>query len=713
MNFFGNNKKDSGDNKSSPIVAEKTKDSAGFLRKSVSKMSQLIQNKFASTTKSNMNNTEYLGEIYKMMVEKRASEKLSRQKQMNRREEEVYEEDRRHKEIIKALSVRRKPKKVSVKRKALQDRQISSSMPPVPAVKPPAVPKPPTPPAAPPKPAAPPAPTPPAAPPPAPPAAPPAASVPKPPATSGRPDSSSAREGILRAEQEAARKTAEAEASAAKKAAEEESKRLSEQAKQNTSRKSERDAADKAKKDAVDKAKKDADDKAQKEAADKAQKDATEKAQRDAADKLRRETAERERQAELARESSKTRPPKTAEPAPPAAPPATQLPKGSAPKAAASAAAIAGIVAASPAFAQVIKFEQGITSPEDAITPFIPRKNSKGVVTEDEKKKVARLEKARGLPVGEEVPKVGAATLDTQFPGESPSTSYGLFGLNNKRSYTKDKKGKVIVGDSSIDNFVDNNPQFDLPDPGDGRDPDQVKAFNEAWWALAKRDPVALYNAQAKHFETAYDNPAKMSLKSIEKDGPEGIKNDPGAQFYVTDRNIVGRTMLKSALEAGAKGTDPKQFLINMAKFDLKNLRNIFKSTAIEKFMESENGRKIRIINRLKHALELDGLSLTQQEYDQLISIDSVSEDERKKGQEILDKQAEALKKAKEEKEKEIKEKKLSELTQSTRNLAKAFTGSMKTIINQNNNVVTTGDDEVSAAPVDDRPAFLRKQKNV
>jgi hypothetical protein len=137
MSLFDKNKKDSGNNTSSPIVAEKTRDSAGSLKRTLSKMGELISNKFAPITKSNMNNTEYLGEIYKMMVEKRATEKLSREKQNNRRKEDAYEDTRRHKEIIKALSLRRRPKK---RAKKLTDEKSGGFNPlgGIPPVKPPA-----------------------------------------------------------------------------------------------------------------------------------------------------------------------------------------------------------------------------------------------------------------------------------------------------------------------------------------------------------------------------------------------------------------------------------------------------------------------------------------------------------------------------------------------------------------------------------------------
>lgn len=64
-----------------------------------------------------MSNSEYLGEIYKLLVENKEEQKLEQQKQVNRREEEDTEDKKRHAEIIKALTIRRRPKPKRVVRR--------------------------------------------------------------------------------------------------------------------------------------------------------------------------------------------------------------------------------------------------------------------------------------------------------------------------------------------------------------------------------------------------------------------------------------------------------------------------------------------------------------------------------------------------------------------------------------------------------------------
>ena len=118
MNLFGKNKKDVGEGSSSPVVSEKTKGSASFLKKTANKIGSLFSSKKNSEdTAEPMSNTEYLGEIYKLMVKNRDDIKFERQQQVNHREEEDSEEQKRHSEIIKALTIRRRPKPKRVERR--------------------------------------------------------------------------------------------------------------------------------------------------------------------------------------------------------------------------------------------------------------------------------------------------------------------------------------------------------------------------------------------------------------------------------------------------------------------------------------------------------------------------------------------------------------------------------------------------------------------
>ena len=119
MNFFGNNKKDTGDKSSSPVASEKTKNSASFLKRSVNKIGDILHKKFGSTKTMNdesMSNEKFLGEIYKLMVQNSVDIKLEREQQVNFREEDS-EEQKRHSEIIRALTIRRRPKPKAVIRR--------------------------------------------------------------------------------------------------------------------------------------------------------------------------------------------------------------------------------------------------------------------------------------------------------------------------------------------------------------------------------------------------------------------------------------------------------------------------------------------------------------------------------------------------------------------------------------------------------------------
>jgi tRNA splicing endonuclease len=106
MGLFGNNKKDSGEASSSPVVSEKTKTSASFLKKTTSKIGGIFRkNSVEDLTVEPMSNAGYLGEIYKLMVQNRDDLKFERQQQVNRKEEEDSEDQKRHSEIIRALTI--------------------------------------------------------------------------------------------------------------------------------------------------------------------------------------------------------------------------------------------------------------------------------------------------------------------------------------------------------------------------------------------------------------------------------------------------------------------------------------------------------------------------------------------------------------------------------------------------------------------------------
>jgi hypothetical protein len=232
-------------------------------------------------------------------------------------------------------------------------------------------------------------------------------------------------------------------------------------------------------------------------------------------------------------------------------------------RAAKATVAIAGTALFSAAAMATIKSEQGIRSEADALSP------------NNDKRRVARGE----FP-DTQTPKLGAATPDTQN-----STSYGLFGISNIRNKKTNK--------STLDAFIEQNPQLGLPDPGDPKDPAQVKAFNEAWWNLAKTRPQDLLEAQAKFFKTNVEAIATKGLSNL----PPEIANNPGVQAYMIDRQTqFGNTMLNSALQYASGARTPQEFINLISEHDRNNLRQIFKSTSDADFQRLEKG----LIHRIK-----------------------------------------------------------------------------------------------------------------
>ena len=315
MKLFGNKKEGTGDKSSSPVASEKTKQSAGFLKRSVNKIGDILHKKFGSTEKitdtDSMSNAEYLGEIYKLMVQNSVDIKLEREQQVNFREEEDSEEQKRHSEIVKALTIRRRPKPKAVIRREKKAEEKAKEPPKKPG-EPPKKPGEPTKPTEPTKPAE------------------PAKKPAEPAKPAEKPVEKAKREvddGVKKAAEEKAKKDAQ---EAAKKAAE-----------------------TKAKKEAEEKAKKAAEEKAKKAAEEKAKKETAEKLKKEEQEKLKREAAEKAKSEKLKKDAEPVKP-STATQKPPAAakPSATET----AVKVATGTASVAGMSAAAAAS---IKLETG------------------------------------------------------------------------------------------------------------------------------------------------------------------------------------------------------------------------------------------------------------------------------------------------------------------------------------------------------------------
>jgi outer membrane biosynthesis protein TonB len=288
---------------------------------------------------------------------------------------------------------------------------------------------------------------------------------------------------------------------------------------------------------------------------------------------------------ETAKPAIKTKPPETTTPVSPAAPATTGI--STAVKIGAGVAA--GGIGLSAAAKLSLKAEQGVKSTEDALQPNNdPKRVQKGEFSDPS------------------IPKVGAATPDV-----SKSTSYGLFGINNIRS--KGKDGKPIPGTSTMDAFIKDNPQLNLPDPGSNLEPEVTKKFNQAWWQVSKQDPKGMLKSQLDFYKNKFENPA---IESLNKAGiSKEIANNPGVQVYMVDRKIAyGSALLDKAMNYAKDAKTPKEFIRLISEFDDTHLRlknsegkniGIYgDKTSDEKYKEIEHGLHNRIQTRTAAALE-------------------------------------------------------------------------------------------------------------
>ena len=191
-----------------------------------------------------------LGQIYQLMVDNRKDELDQRKTEEKNSKTDTRKEESRHQELLKALTVRRRPKPKRVIRREKKAEEKEAKKAPEPT-----------------KPTA--------------PAKKPAETAKKPP----EPDKKPA-EPAKKPAEDTAKKAAEDKA---KKAAEDKAKKEAEdRAKKAAEDKAKREAEDRAKKAAEDKAKKEAEDRAKKAAEDKAKKEAEDKAKKAAEDKAKK-----------------------------------------------------------------------------------------------------------------------------------------------------------------------------------------------------------------------------------------------------------------------------------------------------------------------------------------------------------------------------------------------------------------------------------------
>jgi len=259
-----------------------------------------------------------------------------------------------------------------------------------------------------------------------------------------------------------------------------------------------------------------------------------------------------------------TRGPTKLEPAPSPKPSITPAEKIAAP--------VAGITISSVALAST-KGEQNVRFPSDAIGP----NNNQKLVK-------------RGDFPDLNTPVVGAATPDV-----NNSTSYGIFGINNKR---KIENGKSIKGSSSIDSFVRMFPKLELPDPGDPSNQSQVKEFNNAWWNLAKTQPENLLKSQLEWHKKTFEDPTRQLVKNTK------FANDEGVLLLMTDRKLQGFGS-KGALEYAKGASSPEEFINLVTEYDKDHLREYFSKQSDDWWKNNEKGLRSRVELRKNEALSV------------------------------------------------------------------------------------------------------------
>ncbi len=253
-----------------------------------------------------------LGQIYQLMVDNRKDELEQRQIDEKNSKTDTRKEESRHQELLKALTVRRRPKPKRVIRREKKAEEKEAAKPTTPAKKPAEA------------------------------AKKPAEAAKKPPEPAKKPP-------------EPAKKPAE---DTAKKAAEDKAKKAAEdRAKKEAEDKAKKAVEDKAKKEAEDRAKKAAEDKAKKEAEDKAKKEAEDKAKK-SAEQVKPPEVKPPPKAEQVK-PPEVKPPPKAEAAPAAPKPPTTPKPSTADKIAIGVATTAALIGRESLAANISKYESG------------------------------------------------------------------------------------------------------------------------------------------------------------------------------------------------------------------------------------------------------------------------------------------------------------------------------------------------------------------
>jgi hypothetical protein len=178
-------------------------------------------------------------------------------------------------------------------------------------------------------------------------------------------------------------------------------------------------------------------------------------------------------------------------------------------------------------------------------------------------------------------------------PDTDNSLSYGVIGLSSRRGKSGTKK-------SSLDSFIEDNPEFGLPDPGNGGHDEK---FRKKWNEIPSDK---LLEAQEKWYQKHVYDP---TVRTIEKTGVDPkVASDERVRVYMADR----------AAQIGTDGTEPsiknsgaaqsktaEEFIDKMADYDIKNLDNDFPNY-LKQHPENRNGLIKRVERRKKLSLGMN-----------------------------------------------------------------------------------------------------------
>jgi len=178
-------------------------------------------------------------------------------------------------------------------------------------------------------------------------------------------------------------------------------------------------------------------------------------------------------------------------------------------------------------------------------------------------------------------------------PDTDNSLSYGVIGLSSR-------KGKDGTKKSSLESFIEDNPQFNLPSPGNGGHNEE---FIKKWKQISAEELLA---AQEKWYQKHVYDP---TVRTIEKTGVDPkVASDERVRAYMADRaNQIGTGGTEPSIKnSGAvQSKTAEEFINKMADYDIKNLDEDFPNY-LKQHPENINGLIKRVERRKNLSLGIN-----------------------------------------------------------------------------------------------------------